>query len=507
MLFDLNNIETNPFEGKTFDVCIIGGGVAGITLALYLKKELNILLLEGGDLNYTKESQELYEGEQKGYTSYQLKESGARWLGGSSNLWAGRCHPLISTDFKKRKYIKYSGWPISKDDLDPYIEETKSILDLPKLNKQEFYQNWTDKLEKPDDKYEAIKFFYSNPPTNFRTKYLSRLKTQKNIHCYLNANLTDIQLTDDLSSVKHITISNYKQGVFKASANTIVLAAGGIENARLLLNFNKQCQNGIGNDTDLVGRFFSDHPHSHVGYFIADDQALTAFQSKGKPTYALYAGSVLVPTERYQQVEQLDAFSFHIRPKNTIFTTNESFKHKLKEILCSMEWSKSLTESVSDGKIECEEFDGELIIMEEQEPNPLSKVTLGQKKDRFGLYQAVLDWKFVDNDVVTMKKSTILFAKKFAKAGLGRVKIDEWLLKENAEFDTKHTNGGYHLMCTTRMGSTHKDGVVDSNLKVFGIDNLYITGSSVFTTGGSVNSTFTIVQLTLRLAEHINKSV
>ncbi len=92
MIYDLNEIKNDPFKDKLFDICIVGGGVAGITLAMYLKKDLSILLLEGGGMDYTEESQEVYKGENIGHEYYDLDTCRARWLGGTSNYWGDGVH-------------------------------------------------------------------------------------------------------------------------------------------------------------------------------------------------------------------------------------------------------------------------------------------------------------------------------------------------------------------------------------------------------------------------------
>ncbi len=189
---------------------------------------------------------------------------------------------------------------------------------------------------------------------------------------------------------------------------------------------------------------------------------------------------------------------------------DKKFKEKILSVIGLSEWSKNIVESIKGGKLPYDGADGILMVMQEQEPNPLSRVTLDTKSDNFGLKRTILNWQFVEKDALTCKKVSMIFAKRFAVSNLGRVKIDDWLLKKNVKFsdpDGKWTVGGWHLMGTTRMGTTPQDGVVDSNLKVFGINNLYVGGSSVFPTYGSANPTYTIVQMTLRLANYLNKSI
>jgi choline dehydrogenase-like flavoprotein len=150
---------------------------------------------------------------------------------------------------------------------------------------------------------------------------------------------------------------------------------------------------------------------------------------------------------------------------------------------------------------------GVVEAMSEQAPNPRSRVYLGEEKDRFGQRRPVLDWQPTEFDKRTLRVAALEIAKHYARRDFGRFKLDDWLLQEDATFPTvesgEHHVGGYHHMGTTRMGVSAKDGVVDGNCRVFGHDNLYIASSSVFRTGGYANPTFTIVQLALRLGDHL----
>jgi len=503
MIYDLNKIHNDPFKDKQFDICIIGGGIAGITLSMYLKKSLNILLLEAGGEDFSIESQEVYKGKNIGHEYFELDATRARWLGGSSNLWGGWFAPLSSIDFRKRDYVKYSGWPINKTDLDPYDKEARSIVDLPDKNQSINYQGWTDIIEESDKNLNGFKFKWSSPPTNFRDKYKSKLVNRSNITCYINANLTDITLSDNLSSIKKIEIKNYKGALFNTNAKIYILATGGIENARLLLNFNKQCKNGIGNDNDLVGRFFSDHPHFMIGSYITDDHISKIFSSKKVEKRYDYRITFLTPSEKFQKNDKVLNFGLRVEPSLKAYSHTQSFRDKLKDVVCSNDLSESIVKKFR-GTLDCW-TDGDIRISAEQAPNPKSRVTIGSEVDKLGLKRTILNWQFQKIDKTTFKKASMDFAKLFAKQNLGRVKIDDWVLTENAELPGfPQEVGGNHHMGTTRMSALPSEGVVDKNQKVFGMDNLYIAGSSVFPTTGHVNPTFTIIQMTLRLADHIN---
>ena len=130
LIIDLNKVTSDPFKDKKYDVCICGAGVAGITLARKLSKRLNVILLEAGDYGYSSESQEVYLGKSIGRGYFHLTATRLRFFGGTSNHWTGTCRPLDKEDFNRKSYVEYSGWPIGRSDLDPYLEETKSILDI-----------------------------------------------------------------------------------------------------------------------------------------------------------------------------------------------------------------------------------------------------------------------------------------------------------------------------------------------------------------------------------------
>jgi choline dehydrogenase-like flavoprotein len=134
-------------------------------------------------------------------------------------------------------------------------------------------------------------------------------------------------------------------------------------------------------------------------------------------------------------------------------------------------------------------------------------VRLGSEPDRFGLRRAQLDWQLQAGDKETLRRAVTDFGRRMAADRIGRVRIRDWVMDTDASFPgyRDHAMGGHHHMGTTRMARRPEEGVVDPDSRVFGTDNLYMAGSSVFPTMGYANPTLTIVQMTLRLADHLNR--
>ena len=507
MIVDLNVVDSDPFSEKKFDVCVCGAGVAGITIALKLSQRLNVVLLEAGDYEYTAASQSIYKGTNSGREYYPLDTARLRYLGGTSNHWEGWCRPLDSYDFKQKSYVGFSGWPIERKDLDPYLIEAKSILDIPSV-KEEKKSIWPedvpDAISKSRD-FKNIEFWYSTP-TKFGKKYGEELERRHNLVCFLNANVTNINLTENLKNVEQVEVRTYSGRIFKINARVNILATGGIENPRILLNCNNQIEVGLGNENDLVGRFFAEHPHCKVGSFILQDQARASLAHNW--INRVKARRFFAPSQRLMQQDNILNFGLLYYPNKP--NNAPRFKERLKRLICEPTPFEDTVENIRGRLVKCDNIvDGVLRIASEQEPNPSSRIRLGSEFDRLEKRRVVLDWKLSEIDVHTIRQAAIRFGVFFADLGLGRVHVADWLLREGEDFELASVGkgeivGGSHHMCTTRMANSPHKGVVDLNQRVFGIDNLYIAGSSVFSSGGHANPTFTIVQMSLRLAEHIN---
>src|SRR5215471_15010554 len=175
MLLDAERRDENWFRDRIFDFCIIGSGPAGITLALSLaRRGHSVGLFEGGGMDRSSASQDLYVGASIGQDYFGLNHCRLRFFGGSSNHWGGWCRALDDYDFIKKRHYPFSGWPISKSELDPYREEAGRVLDL-----------LTPLEEKDPNKLNSVALkrihFEASPPTRFGTKFGGELRTSNNL--------------------------------------------------------------------------------------------------------------------------------------------------------------------------------------------------------------------------------------------------------------------------------------------------------------------------------------
>jgi choline dehydrogenase-like flavoprotein len=484
VLFDAN--EVWPAADARYDVCVCGTGPAGMTVARKLASSgKRVLLLEAGGLTYGNQSQEIYDGTNIGLECWALTIRRLRYFGGTSNHWGGRCGIFDPIDFEQRELFGLPGWPISREDVLAHLNEAREILDLGDQN-----------LDSP---YSAIlagsKFklsgFATSPPTRFATKYINEVKASGNIDAFVNANLVSLQFGEDGNRLAQIVVRNYKGDESKVIANQYVLALGAIENARILLNSDKQVPGGVGNGSDMVGRCFMEHVRVAAGRFLISDAPIWST----KPT----RGIDLVPTDGFMREAKLGngIISFNDRTTPKSDGRLRVFKQAVRLAFCE---SSSLTEVAR--QLVDYNCPGDSVIDTniEQTPNADSRVTLDSDKDALGLRRVRLNWQLNDVDRHTVRTLAIASAKEMARLDLARVQLADFILDPDHELEV---DGIGHHMGTTRMSASPQHGVVDWNSKVHGISNLYVAGSSVFPTGGGTNPTLTIVMLALRLADHI----
>lgn len=507
MHIDARKIENNSLiEG---DICIVGAGAAGISMAMeWINAGAKVILLEGGGFEYDDKIQNLYSGKSTGQRYYPLKSARLHYFGGTTGHWAGFCSVFDPIDFEKREWVENSGWPIRKSDLDPFYSRAQHYLQLGPFEYDLSYWQKSDPALKPIIESEIVwnKIWQFSPPTRFGTVYREPIIKAKNIHLYTYANVVDITTNEGVSSVESVTIKNLEGKTHTVKARSFVLACCSIQNARLLLASNKQNTKGLGNDHDNVGRYFMEH---------LEMKSAELWLTTPK-TSSLYDFRFGVTKSRAELAIHADAQRSHRILNGTASLMPLDVARKIKPIIDL--WSSddprqsgdSLSRAYSqrgarDEKLKDRAY--ELFTRIEQSPNPSSRITLDNEVDALGVPRSHLHWELTSLEKRSIRKIYELIGQAAGKDGTGRVRMMEYLHDENDMSWPKLTGGGWHHMGTTRMTDDPKNGVVNKNCKVHNLANLYVAGSSCFTTAGAVNPTLTIVALTLRLSDHLKDEI
>ena len=262
------------------DVCIIGAGAAGITLGrAFVDRRTRVAILESGGLEYEPETQALYEGVNTGLPYFPLDVPRLRLFGGTTNHWAGVCRPFDEVDYETLEWVPYSGWPVGKTEMDPFVERAQ---DLVRLTSDEWdTESWVER-----DDTEPLRFNGDRVLTRvdqivppglrpFAGLYGDELKAASNVTVYLHANVTEIVCDDAGTTATQLSVATLSGNRFIVPPKVVVLAVGGIDNARLLLASKGRSSRGIGNDHDLVGRFFLEHPRFAAGVLAPTDPNLS----------------------------------------------------------------------------------------------------------------------------------------------------------------------------------------------------------------------------------------
>jgi len=470
MLTDLNKSSLNFKKFSGFDVAIIGAGAAGITLAkklsYYGKK---VALIEAGGKEYDEESQKIYSAKKVGDPYFELDTARLRYFGGSTNHWGGMCRTFETEDFN-REYLgeKYI-WPISYNELDRFRVEACNILEISSYFNDKSLEN---------SSIESIDFKFSSP-VRFGRKYFNDLASNSLVHIFLNSNLVDVTNVD--SKITAVNVKSYNKTQASIHANNFVFSMGGIENSRYLLWLQKVYGNKFISSSSPIGRYWMEHPHFTLG------KALIKTSSRATSYYAL--------SQEAQVNNRI--MNCGLRVKHM---THKDTEILIKNLLCNApKFVEKIISQMNENLI-C----GVTIRAAwEQAPDKRNFIQLDNEKDQFGIPKPILNWKKFKLDRETLVKSLSEFNNWLLESDTGRLQLMDWILNEK-DYPLDDELAGHHHMGGTRMHKNKELGVVDSNCKVHGSKNLYIAGSSIFTTSGHNNPTLPIVQFSLRLAEHLS---
>ena len=514
-------------EPPRYDLCVVGAGPAGITLALELESTgLRVCLLEAGGAVYEAETQRLFEGEVVAAQYPALRDTRLGALGGSTQVWAGWCRPLEPLDFEPRGWCSASGWPIGFDQLRPYYARAHEICGLAAFDYD--LEHWAavlgnDKLLAADATF--INQVFQVQIQDFGHRYRERFERSKTIDLMLHAPVTGLRVGRGTCTA--VDIRTLEGHQFVVNADYFVLAAGGIENPRLLLLSGDSPAGAPGNAHSLVGRYFNDHPYVDPGTLMLRDRSALRFYRPSPVASSREAGSVRGVLALRREVGERErlmhgAFFFHPRyESHPVFARHEVkaflrlWNKRKKRAVPGAGWAHlrraaraphlvahALARKLAVGDGPAHRW--RLRAMFETAFRFENRVTLSDEYDRLGRRRARVEWQLDDTDIDNMRRVTRLLGQAVREAGVGHLEL---AFPDEPSAWRSATEGGLHHMGATRMHVDPQHGVVDENSRVHGTANLFVAGSSVFPSGGYANPTLTIVALAVRLADHLKRLV
>lgn len=526
------DVRTYEHKSVDADICIVGAGPAGITIAQsFIGTSIRVLLLESGGLSFERSAQKLAKGINAGLQYEALDLCRVRKFGGSTGKfgWGGWCKPLADIDFSDRPWIQMSGWPISRQDLQPYYYKALESLDIPS-------HDYDATLA--DDWARKNQILLSDLPISVEDSVLApetghslsdaedKLSSAENILVLLHATVTEIVSNPVTGKVTGVNIKSLSGRSLAVTARWIIVAAGGLENPRLLLQSRRVYERGIGNNNDLVGRCFMEHPRFSWGRLSGKDVANAVYNfnpgnivrqrlSRSDSSKLVAGLGIIVRPEIQAEEKMLNARTW-IFPAPALWEGTGG--REIKELVFWLKKSRMPDALMRRTGTVLRDLPNafntamcylrpprhwQFVTVSEQEPILKSRVTLDTRRDALGLNLVKLEWHLGSLVEKTLRRNQDIIVKSLSQLGFDcSIRV-----AGQPSDDVEVVRWVWHHMGTTRMSNDPSQGVVDQNCRVHGLENLYIAGSSIFPTGGNDMPTLTIVALAHRLADHLKEKI
>ncbi len=528
-----------PGEALACDICIVGSGPAGATLLTELAGSgLSVILLESGGLKRDEQSERLNEVENVGMERFADQTlMRARVLGGTSDIWTGRCAPFDDIDYRRRAWVPHSGWPFGAAELSPHFDRALRHLGLgpgadytgegfwqiarrtppqPQLANESLLPFFWQYSRDARLRYHAMRF---GPQLRLLASAASGAGRRGDARILVNATVLHIDTDWAASRVESVEVASPDGGSRTIKASKVVLCAGGIENARLLLASNRIAAAGLGNGHDLVGRFLMDHPRGSVASFKLKDYARlrrhfaihnvrtergshvfyqgvslspAAQEREGLLNCAAWLTEIITPDDPWSALKRMAGARSINRQDIAALLGNVGLLAR--GVHRHLMVGHGLPRKVLDLRLSC---------TVEQRPDPASRVTLADRVDRFGMPLSRIDWRIDGQEQHTVRRMAELVGEGLGRLRMDGLALDDWV-RDGDGFPLTFRDAA-HPTGTTRMADEPRQGVVDRNCQVHGVQGLYVAGSSTFPTSGHANPTLMIVALAIRLADHFKQ--
>ncbi|MEO7029999.1 MAG: GMC oxidoreductase [Acidobacteriaceae bacterium] len=491
--------------------CVIGGGISGLLLANRLaERGGEVLLLEAGGLELEDRSQSLYGAEMVGMRHAGTTEGRFRTFGGSSTRWGGQLLPYTADIFTPPEGSPSLGWPIEEVEVTPFYVELQRTLGV---NLLPFERTLFCALHRPPVNFSRdIRLRFSKwipfAKRNLARTFGQTALAHPNITVVTHANVAEL-LGSGERKIFAARVLDYAGREFCCEAEEFIVTTGTIESARLLLS-----SPAVPNPHDQLGRYFHDHiswpaaefesPQrerllERLGPFVVEG---TLHTCKLEASPELRAREKLLAVMAHVVIEEPgDSGMAAIRNLLGGMQRGQVREALGKNLVPMLRGSGDVARLVFHGRFKQRRAVSKrarvrLNIDLEQPASAENRIRLSDEKDALGLRKAIVDWRIGDRERDTASRFATI-----VRAELEALDLAPRQWEEAPSFaDTFHAMGGL------RMGTDVRESVVDRDLRVHGIENLYVASCAVYPYGGSSNPTFTLMALALRLANLLIKS-
>jgi len=480
---------------RLFDVCIIGSGAAGITLAVELDgSRLTVALLEAGELELSESSQQYYKGQEdtvKMPPQY-LTAMRLRAFGGTTGHWQGEGRPLDEIDFETREWIPHSGWPLRRAELEEFYTRAARYCSFQAIPAAGFSAESQTQSGRAGC-FDFKPLYRAALPPRFGKLHRAALAASTNVTLFLSCPVVDIQSDPVVSArVDSVVVAPARGGRRRLRARQFILAAGTVENARLALS--SMSSGALRADgADVVGRYFMDHGEGLVGVFSAAEAAsapISRLIAEAKPFRVQGFVSAIGISAQAQREGRLPNVGFEIAK----IQGDDNQEDKTALELAEVDRLRTVLSGAPPGAPAY----FRVTFRSETRPDPDNRVTLTEEKDPLGVPRIKLHYRWSEDDMRGADTALRLLAQDWSGP--------HGVLVRQLERADRRVTSSFHQMGTTRMGDNPRSSWVDGRCKVHSARNLFVAGSSVFPTVGWANPTLTIVALAIRLADHLKQN-
>jgi len=563
MIEDLGALRDDV--GMAADLAVVGAGPAGIVVALEAAKQgISVVLIESGGRTFDQGVQELAEAAQWDRRRHApLSLSTRRQVGGTSNIWGGKCVPFDPVDFIARPYLGTPAWPVGYKEIQGYFQRAcdwmvcgRAVFDAAQV------PNVPDAIVPGfvDDGVLGSSLERWSLPTNYGDVYRGRLERSPQVRLLTGVTGTEIVCPRESAGASHLECRTNGGGRVQVTAKAFVVACGGLESTRLLMSSTGPAGEQLGNLGGHLGRWYLAHVEgsiANVRFSTPPRQTVFDYErdidgvyirrrfsfsqeyqrEHGLPNVVSWLGNWELPDARHgygqlsfiylaltsplgaslaPEVQRLSMTGGEIPGTPYGLATITSRGSHLQNILRHPLATGMFAARFGAGRFlaRTRRVPGFFMYSKdnlypfqyhgEQLPNPESKVTLTSETDRLGRRKLAVDLRFIKEDVDGIIRAHKHWDRYFRTRGVGQLEYQHDDLEQAVD---RRMGGGFHQAGTTRMSASPADGVVDQNLAVHGVPNVYVASSSTFVTAGQANSTFMIVAFAVRLADHLARQL